>query len=104
MADFSKKTQSDNSHLANGTSARFVHVDGSVTTPQTIVALGTGCRLLRVIINTVGGTLKLRTGSDVIAVLSATAGPGTFNYGVYCDNGLIFECSTTMDATIVFGK
>lgn len=100
MADYGKKIQSGDAHLANGTTARFVHIDGSVITPIT-VRPGAG-RLLRVIINTVGGTLTLKNGTEVIAVLSATAGPGTFNYGVYCNNSIVVQASATMDATIVF--
>lgn len=100
MADYGKKIQSGDAHLGNSTSARYKHIDGSVTTPIT-VRNGAG-RLLRVIINTVGGTLTLQDGTDVIGVLSATAGPGTFNYGVYCNTSIKVTASTTMDATIVF--
>lgn len=100
MADYGKKIQSGDAHLGNGTSARYRHIDGSVTTPITVRS-GAG-RLLRVVINAVGGTLTLKDGTDVIAILSATAGPGTFNYGVYCNTNITVIASATMDATIVF--
>jgi hypothetical protein len=104
MADFGKKVQADNSALSNLTSARFVWIDGSVTTPQTVVAANTGCRLLRVILNTNGATLKVRTGSRVVATIASDAPEQTFNYGVYCENGLIYEAGGALDATLVFGK
>lgn len=104
MADFGKKIQPDNHHLANLTSARYVHIDGSVTTPQTVVATNTGCRLLRIILNTNGATLRVRSGSDVIANIALDAPEQTFIYGVYCNNGLIYEAGGAGDWTLVFGK
>lgn len=99
---FANKVQGDNRHLQNITSARFVHYDGS-TSPTQVVAAGVGCRLLRVILNTTGTALTLRSGSRVIGIISATATTGSYYYGVYCDNGLIIEGSGTVDATVVFG-
>lgn len=104
MADYGKKVQSDNHHLANLTSARYVHIDGSNTAPVSVVAAGTGCRLLRVILNTNGATLRVRTGSDVIANIASDAPEQTFNYGLYCNNGLIYEASGVGDWTLVFGQ
>lgn len=100
MADYGKKVQSGDAHLGNGTSARYRHIDGSVTTPITVRA-GAG-RLLRVVINTTGGSLTLKDGTDVIAILASTAGPATFNYGVYCNTSIVVVAGGTLDATIIF--
>lgn len=98
---FDKKLQSDNAHLGNLTGARFVHVDGSVTTPITVRA--TAGRLLRVILNTNGATLTLRDGnSEVIAIIASDAPEGPFPYGVYFDQSLQVIASGALDATIVF--
>ena len=101
MADYSKKVQSDNKHLANTTSARYRHIDGSVTTP--VVVRPAAGRLLRVVLNTTGATIILKDGTDVIGVISSTATTGTYNYGVYCNTNITATASTTCDATIVFG-
>lgn len=101
MATYAKKIQTDNRHLQGLTSARFVHVDGSSTTEQTIHA--SSARLLRVILNTNGGTVTLKDGSSrVIGIIASDAPEGTFNYGVYCDSSLIVQCGASVDATIVF--
>lgn len=102
--DYGKKVQADNHHLANLTSARNVHIDGSVTTPISVVATGTGCRLLRVVLNTNGATLRIRSGSDVIANIALDAPEQTFNYGIYCPNGLIYEAGGVGDWTLVYGR
>lgn len=104
MADYSKKTQTLVQGMANQNSARFVHIDGSVTTPQTVVATNNGCRLLRVILNTNGATLRVRSGSDVIANIALDAPEQTFPYGVYCANGLIYEAGGAGDWTLVYDK
>lgn len=98
MASFSKKTQSDNAHLANGTSARYIHPPVSSTT----TARTTPGRLLRVILNTNGGTVTLRDGSDVIGIIAADAPEGTFDYGVYCNSSIIVETGATVDCTVVY--
>ena len=105
MADFGRKTQSDNNHLANGTSARFVHIDSSSPAVNTIRA--TSGRLLRVILNQNGTTagqavLRIRNGSTVIAAIAGTASTGTYDYGIYCDTSIIVEPSGTVDCTVVF--
>lgn len=101
MSTFSKKTQSDNSHLGNLTGARFVHIDGSVTTPITVRS--TAGRLLRVILNTNGATLTLRDGaSEVIGIIATDAPENTYNYGVYCDTSIVVQASGALSATIVF--
>lgn len=87
MADYSKKTQSDNKHLSNGTSARYVHVDGSKT--QVIVRSTKG-RLIRAVINTAGVNAIVRNGSDVIGNISTTA-IGTLNYGVYVHTNITVD-------------
>ena len=101
MADYTRRTSSDNKHLSTLSSARFIHIDGSVTTPITIRA--TGGRLLRVILNTNGATLTLKDGpSEVIGLIATDAPEGTFHYGVYCDTSIVVEASGALDATIVF--
>lgn len=94
------KVQSDNKHLQNINSAKFAHLDGAATT--TVVPSTKGCSLLRVILNTNGGVITLRTGSRVVAVIATDAPEGPFPYGVWCENGLIAECSGALDATVVF--
>jgi hypothetical protein len=101
---YKQKTQGDNAALANLTSATAVHVDGGVTTPVSLVPAGTGCRLLRVILNTNGAVLRIRTGSRVIAVIATDAPEQTFDYGTYLEDGLIYEASGAMSATIVYGR
>ncbi len=103
MANFSKKAQTDNENLSDLTGARFIHVDGSSTTPITVIPANSGGRLLRVILNTNGATLTLRTGSRVVGLIASDAPEQTFNYGVYCENGLIVEASGPLSATVVFG-
>lgn len=104
MADYKKKTQSDNQHLANLTGARITHVDGSDTNPVTLVGSGVGCRLLRVVLNTNGSTLRLRTGSRQLANIASDAPEQTFNYGGYCEEGLIYEAGGSLSASIIWEK
>lgn len=87
MADYSKKTQADNRHLANGTSAKFVHVDGS---KSQVVVRSTKGRLLRAVINTAGVNAVVRNGSDVIGIISTTA-VGTLNFGVYVHTNITVD-------------
>lgn len=101
MADYSKKTQTDNSNLANATSARFVHVDGSKA--QVIVRPKAG-RLLRVVIGTAGVVCTIRDGSNVIGNISGTS-VGTLNYGVYCSSNITVDVvSGTGSLTVVFDQ
>lgn len=100
MADYSKKTQSDNKHLSNETSARFVHIDGSKA--QVIVRTGAG-RLLRVVIGTAGVVCTIRDASNVITNVSSTA-VGTLNLGVYVNTSIIVDVvSGTGSLTVVYG-
>lgn len=102
-ADYKRKTQSDNKHLQNLTGARNVHIDGSAT-PVAIVASGTGCRLLRVVINTKGLSLIIRTGTRVIAVIGTAVPEGDMTYGTYCENGLQIDVGGSGGSvTIVYG-
>jgi hypothetical protein len=101
MADYSKKTKSDNKHLELGTSARFVYIDGSVITP--VVVSTTGVSLLRVILNTNGATLNLKSGSRQVGTIATDAPEGPFPYGIYCENGLTYQASGAIDATLVIG-
>lgn len=98
MASYQKKTQSDNSHLGDLTSARYAHVPASTT--KTVRS--TAGRLIRVTLNTNGGTVTLRDGSDVIGIIASDAPEGTFHYGIYCNNSIICETGATSDVTVVF--
>lgn len=102
MADFTRKTQSDNKHLANQTSAKYFYVDGGVTTPQTVIPSGAGGRLLRVILNTNGAVITLKNGSRFVGEIATDAPEGPFPYGVYCENGLTVQASGACSATVVF--
>lgn len=102
MADYSKSGQSTNSGVSDQNSARYRHIDGSVTTP--IVVRNSGCRLLRVILNTNGATVTIRDGnSDVIGVIALDAPEQSFPYGVYIKNSLQVIAGGAVDATIVYG-
>lgn len=90
----------DNKHLEALTSAKWVHLDGSVTTPVTIRA--TAGRLQKVILNTNGATITLRNGSEVIGIIAADAPEGPFPYGIFCNTSIIATCSGAVDATVVF--
>jgi|SRR5688572_17177286 len=98
MADYSKKVQSQNQHLSNLTSARYTHVVASQTKT---VRNGAG-RLLRVVLNTNGGTVTLRDGSDVIAIIASDATEQTFYYGIYCNTNIVCETGATCDVTVVY--
>lgn len=96
--DYSKKIQSSLEHAANLTSARYAHVPASTTKT---VRSGAG-RLLKVVLNTNGGTVTLRDGSDVIGIIASDAPETTFEYGIYCNNSIICETGATCDVTVVF--
>lgn len=100
MADYNRRLQSDNKHLQNIGSAKFAHLDGAAS--ATIVPNTKGCSLLRVILNTNGAVITLRSGSRVVGIIATDAPEGPFPYGVWCENGLIAECSGAVDATVVF--
>lgn len=101
MADYGKKTQDSNQHLANLTGARFIHIDGSSAT-VTVIPSTSGGRLLRVVNNTKGLSLNIRTGSRVVGTIGTGAGEGTYNYGVYCENGIVIDVGGTGSATVAF--
>jgi hypothetical protein len=92
------RIQTGSQHASNQTSARFVHVPASTTT----TVRSTNGRLLRVILNTNGGVVTLRNGSEVIASLAADAPEGTYDYGIYCNTSIICETGATCDVTVVF--
>lgn len=98
MADFNKRARGDNSHLQDLTSAKWVHVPANSTMTVKSVAGS----LLRVILNTNGGAVTLRNGSEVIGIIASDAPETTFNYGVYCNNNIIVETGNTSDVTVVF--
>lgn len=102
-ADYKRKVQSENKHLANLTSARNVHIDGSATL-VTVVPLAQGCRLVKIIINTKGLSLNVRTGTRVLAVIGTAVPEGDFTYGIYCENGIQIDVGGSGGSvTVVFG-
>lgn len=97
MAD--SRTNSDNRHLQNLTSASFVHLTAAVT--GKVIKDKPG-RLLRVILNTNGGAVTVRNGSEVIGIIAADAPEATFDYGVYCNNSIKVDVANTCDVTIIY--
>lgn len=100
MADFKRKTKSDNGILNSLTGARYVHIDGSVTTLVSV--LTTGCRLIRVVLNTNGATLDLKSGSRYIARIPNDAPEGDFDYGIYCEDGISYVAGGAGSWTLIF--
>jgi hypothetical protein len=85
MADYKKQTRNTNKNTQDLVGAQYVTIDGS----STLVTLGTsGLRLIRVVINTKGLSLNIRSGSRVIGTIGTAVVEGTFMYGVYCDSGI----------------
>lgn len=94
----SHRTQSDNTHLENLTSGKFVHL----TAAGTYTIKNTRGRLVRVILNLNGGAVTVRNGSEVIGIIAADAIEGTYDYGVYCDDSIVVDLGNTGDITVVF--
>lgn len=94
------RMQGDNKHLEDLTSGYFAHVPAS----STVTVRSNPGRLLRVILNTNGGVVLLRNGSEVIASIAADAPEGTYNFGVYCNDEIICETGATCDVTVVHSK
>lgn len=98
MASTSKRAKGDNAHLQTLTSSRWEHVVASTT--KTI--LGQPGRLKSVVLNTNGGVVIVRNGSEVIASIAADAPEGTVEYGIYCNDSIVVETGATCDVTVVF--
>lgn len=96
----SSRTTSENKHLENLTSARWVHIDGSVTTKQTV--RNQAGRLLRVMLNTNGATITLFNGTEVIGIIASDSPEGEFPYGIFCGTNIAYQCSGAVDATLAF--
>lgn len=102
MADFKKRTQSTNKNTQDHVGAQFVTIDGSIT-PVTVVPLNTGCRLIRVVNNTKGTSMTIRTGSRLVGTIGTAVVEGSLMYGVYCENGIQIDAGGSGgNATIVF--
>lgn len=97
-ADYTKKVQTDNKHLSNMTTARYAHVPAST---NKTVRVGAG-RLVRVVLNTNGGAVTLRDGSDVIAIIASDSPEQSFEYGIYCNTSIVCETGATSDVTVVY--
>lgn len=98
MADFGKKVQSDNKHLEDLANSKFFYAAKAGTY---VVSTG-ACNLGRVILNTNGGAVELRTGTRPIGIIASDAPEGPFPYGVYCENGLTVDVVADTDVTVVF--
>lgn len=89
MADWTKRTQTDNKHLANITSSRYDHLDGSEgATGKILSATTKGCRILSVTVCTKGVAFTINSGSRIVGVFTATSVEGTYEFGEYLENGL----------------
>jgi len=94
------RTVGDNKHLAGLTSARYVRVTAA---GSNLPIRTTSGRLLRVILNTNGATVTVKDGlSDIIGIIAIDAPEGSFNYGIFCTNGIYVDVSGAVDCTIVF--
>lgn len=102
MADYKKQTRSDNKNTQDLVGAQFVLIDGS----SALVTLGTnGLRLVKVVINTKGLSLNIRTGSRVIGTIGTAVVEGPFPYGVYCDSGIQVDVGGSGgNATLVYAS
>lgn len=83
--------------------ADFVHIDGAVN-PVSVGSATSARRLIRVVNNTKGLSLNIRSGSRVIGNIATTSAEGAYMYGVYCENGIQVDVSGTGDATLVFSN
>lgn len=103
MADFKQKTQSAMQSLANQGAAKFIHIDGSVAL-VTVLPTTLGGRLLRVIVNTKGLSLNIRTGPRVVGIIGTAVPEGTYSHGVYCENGIQVDVGGSGGSvTLVYG-
>lgn len=98
MADYTKKTQTDNKHLSNLTSARYVHLDGGSTTA---IDLPGARRLLRVEVLNKGVAFTIRNGSRVIGNFATTSPEGDYPIGVYCENALRIDGISGTGSTLI---
>lgn len=98
MADFSKKTQTGNTHLANLTSAKFLHLDGGDTAAKDLT---TSKRLMRVVVVAKGVAFTVRDGSRVIGNFATTTPEGTYDFGVYCENALRVDGISGTGSTLI---
>lgn len=92
------RLKGDNKHLETMADARFSHVVASTTKT---VANGPAT-LMRIVLNTNGGVVLVRNGSEVIASIAADAPEGNIDYGVFCSDSLVVETGATCDVTVVF--
>lgn len=89
--NYQNKVQSSDKHLANLTTARNVHLDGSQA--QVIVRTSAG-RLLRVVICTKGIAFIVRDGSRVLGSFAATSPENTYDFGEYCNTNITVDVSS----------
>jgi hypothetical protein len=92
------RLKGDNAHLQALASARWDHVIASTT--KTV--LNKAGVLQKIVLNTNGGVVIVRNGSEVIASIAADAPEGAIDYGIYCNNSIIVETGATCDVTVVF--
>lgn len=107
MADYTKKTQTDNKHLSNLTSARNYHIDGGQASKVVRSKAG---RLIRIIVNSKGLAFIVRDGiiannGPILASFATTTIEGTYDYGTYCVNGITIDnVSGSGSATLIFDE
>lgn len=93
------RLKSDSTSLGLLTNAKFAHVIASTTK----VVKSTPGTLVKVVLNTNGGVVLVRNGSEVVASIAADAPETTFDYGIYCNSNITVETGATCDVTVVFG-
>lgn len=98
MANFNKRTQTDNTHLGALTSADFAHY----TAAGTYTVKNAPGIVLKVVLNTNGGAVTIRNGSEVIGIIASDSPEKSFEYGVYCNNSIKVDLGGTADVTVVF--
>lgn len=102
MANYKSRTQSGNKNAQDLVSAQYVLIDGS-STLVTVQPTTAGARLIRVVNNTKGLSLNIRSGSRVIGTIGTAVAEGSFTYGVYCDSGIQVDVGGSGgNATLVF--
>jgi hypothetical protein len=88
MADYSKKIQGDNKHLANFTSSRFVHIDG---TASKVTVRNQAGRVMWITIFTKGLAFSIKNGTEVLGNVATTTAEGTYWLGEYCNTNITID-------------
>lgn len=101
---FKNNTRGSNKNTQDLVGAQYVLIDGSAPL-VTVVPPTAGARLIRVVNNTKGLSLNIRSGSRVIGTIGSAVAEGSFTYGVYCDSGILVDVGGSGgNATLVFSS